>query len=220
MQARPLIVVLDVISPYAYLGWHRVHDVAATHGRVVTPEPVLFAAMLDAWRQRGPAEIPPKRLYTFKHAVRLAHEYSIPLAPPPGHPFNPLLALRVATAALGTPGAHAVIDALFAAVWAGGPGTEDPTALAAWLSGRGLDGPTLVAQAQTTPIKAKLRATTDAAIARGCFGVPTFDVDGELFWGQDALGHVAAWLRGDDAAAAVVERWSHITPTATRPRGS
>src|SRR5688572_3672728 len=121
----PVWFLFDVISPYAYLGWHRIHEVAARHGRTVAPQPVLFAAMLDAWGQRGPAEIVPKRVYTFKHVVRLAHDQGMPIAPPPSHPFNPLLALRVATAALDGPDVRAVIDALFAAVWIGGPGVED-----------------------------------------------------------------------------------------------
>ncbi len=217
MAARTLGVTLDFISPYAYIGWHRVHDVAARHGREVAPVPVLFAAMLDAWGQRGPAEIPPKRLYTFKHVVRVAHDHGVPLSAPPSHPFNPLLALRVASAALDTPHARAVIDALFAAVWAGGPGTEDPAIVAAWLDGRGLGGAALVERAGTSAIKARLRAATDTAIAAGVFGVPTFDVDGELFWGQDALGHVDLALGGHDAAAAVHGAWSRVVPTATRP---
>jgi 2-hydroxychromene-2-carboxylate isomerase len=219
VPASSIGFLFDVISPYAYLAWCRIHELAARHGRSVDPQPVLFAAMLDAWGQRGPAEIAPKRLYTFKHVVRLAADYGVSIAPPPSHPFNPLLALRVATAARAAPQARAVLDALFAAVWGGGPGTDNPERLVAWLDARGLDGAAWVSAAGTPAIKQQLRETTDAAIARGAFGVPTFDVDGELFWGQDALGHVEGWLRGEDPAAAVAERWSTITPTATRPGG-
>jgi 2-hydroxychromene-2-carboxylate isomerase len=57
--------------------------------------PVLFAGLLNALGTKGPAEVPPKRLYVFKHAFRLAHGLGVPLAPPPAHPFTPLLALRV-----------------------------------------------------------------------------------------------------------------------------
>lgn len=207
----------DLISPYAYLGWHRVHAIAARHGRVVEARPMLFAAMLDAHGQRGPAEIAPKRVYTFKHVVRLAHEHGIAIAPPPSHPFNPLLGLRVATAALAGAHAHATIDALFAAVWAGGPGTEDPRALASWLNARDLPGDALVERASTPEVKAELRARTDAAIAAGVFGVPTFDVDGELFWGQDSLPHVDAALSGSDPARAAVDAWVGVRPSASRP---
>lgn len=213
----PLRVLFDVISPYAYLGWHAIHEVAARHGRSVIAQPVLFAAMLDAWGQRGPAEIPPKRIYTFKHVVRLAHDHGVPIAPPPSHPFNPLLALRVATAAQADADARAVIDALFAAVWGGGPGVEDAALLAAWLDARGLDGARRVALAQTPEIKQRLREATEAAIGRGAFGVPSFEVDGELFWGQDSVVHVDAFLRGDDPVRAVAERWASIGATAKRP---
>jgi 2-hydroxychromene-2-carboxylate isomerase len=210
-------VYLDLISPYAYLGWHRVHAIAARHGRAVEPRPVLFAAMLDALGQRGPAEIPPKRVYTFKHVVRLAHDYGIAIAPPPSHPFNPLTGLRVAIAALGTDHARATIDALFAAVWCGGPGVEDAGALAAWLDAQALPGAGLVERASSAEVKAELRARTDAAIAAGVFGVPTFDVDGELFWGQDALPHVDAALAGHDPAREVAAAWIGVRPTASRP---
>lgn len=207
----------DLISPYAYLGWHGVHAIAARHGRTVEPRPVLFAAMLDAHGQRGPAEIAPKRVYTFKHVVRLAHDHGVPIAPPPSHPFNPLLGLRVATASLATAHAKATIDALFAAVWAGGPGTEDARALAAWLTARELPGAALVERATSSEVKADLRARTDAAIAAGVFGVPTFDVDGELFWGQDSLPHVDAALGGSDPARAAEAAWVKVLPTASRP---
>lgn len=217
MQARTVGFVFDIISPYAYLGWRQVHAVAARHGRTVVAQPVLFAAMLDAWGQRGPAEIEPKRAYTFKHVVRVAHDHGIPIAPPPSHPFNPLLGLRVATAARDTPQAHAVTDALFTAVWAGGPGTQDGGALAQWLDRAGLDGRAWVEAASSPAIKQALRTATDAAIARGVFGVPTFEVDGESFWGQDSLGHVDAWLSGRDPVRDVADAWSRVTPTATRP---
>jgi 2-hydroxychromene-2-carboxylate isomerase len=212
-----IVVLFDVISPYAYLGWHRIHDVAARHGRTVRAQPVLFAAMLDAWGQRGPAEIGPKRIYTFKHVVRLAHDQGVAIAPPPSHPFNPLLALRVATAAQDDQNVREVIDALFAAVWNGGPGVEDAAALARWLDARGIAGTRLVELAQTPAIKLRLRETTDAAIARGAFGVPTFEVDGEMFWGQDSVVHVDAWLRGDDPVRAVAAQWASIASTAKRP---
>lgn len=210
-------VYFDLISPYAYLGWHRVHAIAAKHDRTIEARPVLFAAMLDAHGQRGPAEIAPKRVYTFKHVVRLAHEQGVAIAPPPSHPFNPLLGLRVAVAAIDSEHARATIDALFAAVWCGGPGVEDPRALATWLSDRTLPGDALVQRASSAEVKAELRTRTEAAIAADVFGVPTFDVDGELFWGQDSLPHVDAALAGHDPARDAAAAWTDVRPTASRP---
>ncbi|MFO0636351.1 MAG: 2-hydroxychromene-2-carboxylate isomerase [Nannocystaceae bacterium] len=205
----------DVISPYAYLAWKRIGPLAAACGRAWVATPVLFAAMLDAWGHKGPAEIGPKRVYTFKHVVRLAARQRVPLQPPPHHPFNPLLALRVATAAAGEP---AVIDALFDAVWATGVGVQDEASIATVLAARGLPAAALLQAAASPAIKAALRQATDDAIARGVFGVPTVIVDGELFWGQDALDDVAAFVRGEDPAQAAAARWRDLSPSATRPR--
>src|SRR5262245_64367925 len=91
----PVRFLFDYLSPYAYIAWTQVHGLAERHGRQVEPVPILFAALLGTYGHKGPAEIPPKRVYTFKHVVRLAHRVSVPLKPPPAHPFNPLLALRV-----------------------------------------------------------------------------------------------------------------------------
>jgi 2-hydroxychromene-2-carboxylate isomerase len=217
-RGRDLRIFFDVISPYAYLGWSRVHAVAARHGRHVVPVPVLFAALLDAHGQKGPAEIAPKRIYTFKHVVRIAADHGIVLLPPKSHPFNPLLGLRIAALPMSDEERRRTIDAVFAAVWAGGPGVEDPVALAAWLGARGLDGPALVAAAQTSDAKDRVRHSTADALAAGTFGVPTFEVDGELFWGQDALDHVERFLRGEDPVTNdVLAGWVGITASAVRP---
>jgi 2-hydroxychromene-2-carboxylate isomerase len=218
-DARALRFFFDVISPYAYLGWCRVHELAARHGRRVEAVPVLFAALLDAHGQRGPAEIAPKRIYTFKHVVRIAADRGIVLLPPPHHPFNPLLGLRVCAQPGDDQQRKRVIDAVFAAVWAGGPGVEDPSALASWLDARGLPGAALVGAAQTDDAKARVRHTTADALAAGVFGVPTIEADGELFWGQDAFEHVERFLRGADPVNADVwAAWAGVTASATRPR--
>ena len=208
----------DFISPYAYLGWRRIHDVAERHGLSVTPRPVLFAALLDAHGQRGPAEIPSKRIYTFKHVVRLAAEQGTPLQPPPAHPFNPLVALRVAAMTDDAGTQRAVIDALFQATWAGGGGVATAGDVAAALHRAGLPGAAMVEAAGQPAAKARLRSTTDTAIARGVFGVPTVMVDDELFWGQDSLPHVERHLRGEDPATdAAIARWVDLPAAAVRP---
>jgi 2-hydroxychromene-2-carboxylate isomerase len=188
----------DFISPYAYLGWLRMPALAERVGRPLEPVPVLFAALLDRWGQLGPAEIAPKRAYTYKHALRLAHDQGVPLVPPPAHPFNPLLALRVASLSRGFDERRRIIDALYRACWGGGPGVDNPATVARALDEAGLAGAALVEEATTPAVKARLREQTDRAIADGVFGVPTVIVDGELFWGQDALPHVERFVAGAD----------------------
>ena len=216
-MARTLRFSFDFISPYAYLAWARLHDLAGRHGLALQVEPVLFAALLDAWGHKGPAEIPPKRLYTFKHVLRLAAEQGLPLRPPPAHPFNPLLGLRIAALELPAAEQRVVIDVLFARVWAMGEAITDPDAVAAALSHAGLQGSALVEAAGSERAKTRLRALTEDARARGVFGVPTFEVDGELFWGQDSAGHLERFLRGEDPARAdLVAQWADLPAQATR----
>jgi 2-hydroxychromene-2-carboxylate isomerase len=87
----------DFISPYAYLASTQLDGIAARTQVTIERVPVLFAALLDAHGQKGPAEIPAKRRYTWKDVSRKCHAAGVPIAPPPSHPFNPLLGLRVAS---------------------------------------------------------------------------------------------------------------------------
>jgi 2-hydroxychromene-2-carboxylate isomerase len=217
MLAPVVHFLFDFISPYAYLAWMRIHATLERHGASVEPVPVLFAGLLNAYGQKGPAEIPPKRLYVLKDAFRRARKLGLPLIPPPTHPFNPLLALRAASLELPAERRRALIDALFRATWGGGGGVAGATEVAAAASASGLDGAKVVADASHDAGKARLRRQTDEAIAAGAFGVPTMIVDAELFWGFDSLEHLDAYLGGDDPIdPALLQRWSTIVASASR----
>ncbi len=206
----------DFISPYAFLAWTQIRDIARRCGRSVEPVPVLFAALLDAHGQKGPAEIPAKRRYLFKDIARKAHRLGVPsVAPPPAHPFNPLAALRVASLPLPLTTRETIIDALYAAAWTRREAIDSAEAVAGILSRVGLDGPALVAEAQTTATKERLRSATDEAIRRGIFGVPSVLVDDELFWGTDALPDLEAYLRGELPTFSDAE-WSSLPMAAIR----
>jgi len=225
MPSEPIPVrfLFDFISPYAYLAWTQIHAIAEQTGAVIEPVPVLFAALLNTHGQKGPAEIAPKRVYLFKDILRRAHRFGVPLASPPTHPFNPLLALRAASLPLPAPARRRLIDALFTAAWAGGAGVEGPEQVAAAASEAGLDGAAIVRGAQGAEAKERLRKQTDAALAIGAFGVPTMLVGKELFWGADALPDVLDHLRGEDVlqkpeGAAALARWASLAASANRLR--
>jgi len=194
---RSLRFCFDFISPYAYLAWTQIHAIARRHDVRVEPQPILFAALLDKHGTRGPAEIPARRRYLLHDIQRIARHFGVPLVPPPAHPFNPLRALRIATIDPST------IDAFFTAVWA---------------TGQGIDG-VLPDREVTDAAKAKLRATTEAAIADGVFGVPTMLIDDQMFWGCDSLPHLERYLvTGETADAALIARWEALPASASRPR--
>lgn len=184
---------LDFISPYAYLAFERLPVALEGMSYHVRHKPVLFAGLLAHHGQLGPAEIAPKRDWTYRQVLWQAQVHDIPLDLPASHPFNPLGLLRLAVACdrAGEPN-RLVCETVFRHVWRGGAEAADPARLAAL-------------QAQLAPardpadgeVKANLRAHTDTAISLGLFGVPSFVVDGRVFWGFDALPMLAAYLRGD-----------------------
>jgi len=179
----------DFVSPFAYLAFERLPEALAGTSHEVLYRPVLFAGLLQHWGQKGPAEVEPKRAWTFRHVHWLAHQHGIALDTPVVHPFNPLAQLRLAIAAGPN---RRVVEAIFRHVWRGGADANDPARLAALQAEL---APAL--DPNGTEVKRRLRADTEEAVARGVFGVPTIELDGRLFWGLDALPMVAAAMRGD-----------------------
>jgi 2-hydroxychromene-2-carboxylate isomerase len=208
--------LLDYISPYAYIAWTQVHALAERHSRTVEPVPVLFAAMLNANDTRGPAEIPAKRIYTFTDVLRTAAHLGLPLTPPAAHPFNPLLALRVTALPMPEPTRKVLIDRLFMATWGGGSGVTDRDVIDRIAAEVGISD--AAERASSPVIKQQIRDNTSRAIAEGVFGVPTVQVDGELFWGFDSFGNIERFLSGaTNIDPDVVARWRDL-PAAARRR--
>jgi 2-hydroxychromene-2-carboxylate isomerase len=220
---RPAIELYgDFLSPYSYLAWKQLPALAERHGRALLMRPVLLGAVLSALGTRGPAEVPARRAYLMKDLVRRCAAANVPVTLPPSHPFNPLLALRVAAQPMDEDDRARVVSALFDAVWRDGLGAETPEQVERALAPLGLDTATLLHRAGEVVAKATLRANTDALVAAGGFGVPTMIVDGELFFGSDSLPAMDAFLRGADparspSAQALVARWKDLPATARRP---
>jgi 2-hydroxychromene-2-carboxylate isomerase len=110
---------------------------------------------------------------------------------------------------------EALISALFRATWSDGVHVSDPAVVARVADGVGLPGAALVERAGAPEIKQRLRAQTDAAIARDVFGVPTFEVEGELFWGYDDIPYLERFLAGEDTIDP--EDAAHWVPRPPRP---
>ncbi len=191
---RHITFHFDVISPYAYLAFELMPQALEGISHSVTYKPVLFGAILKHFGQLGPAEIHPKRTWTYRQVSWLAQQQGTPLQMPGSHPFNPLGLLRLAVAC-GKEGAcnRYAAETLFRHVWLGGHEADDAQRLVA-LAERMKPARSPDDQA----VKAELKANTDQAIANGIFGVPTFEVDGQYFWGLDALPMLRAYLLGDD----------------------
>jgi len=190
---------LDFISPFSYLAFEKLPEALLGLSYGIDYKPVLFAGLLKHHGQLGPAEIVPKRDWTFRQVLWLAHSHGVPMQMPAAHPFNPLPLLRLALACGGPDAAlgrglanRYVCETIFRHVWRGGADAIDAQRLEALKQSL---------QPRRDPasgeVKADLKANTDEAIARGLFGVPTYAVDDKLFWGFDALPMLRAYLEGD-----------------------
>ena len=182
---------IDFISPYPYLqlaSFDRFPD-----DLVVRPVPVLFPALLGHWENKGPAEIPAKRTQTYRYCHWLAGKRGIPFKAPPRHPFNPLPLLRLA---VSLDGDLAAVRAMFHHVWGAGRDADAPDALEELGRVLGIDD--VEARIHDQRVKDTLRTNTESAIERGVFGIPTFRVGDELFWGDDVTDMMIDYLNDPD----------------------
>ena len=177
----------DFVSPYSYLHWQKVKQLPQ-FGRI-QPVPIAFGAVLHHLGNLGPAEIPAKRRFMYRQLLWTAQAEGTPLRFPPGHPFNPLAALRLCLAAGAS---TAAVDALFDWIWRGGHAGDTAEALREPAARLGISD--VEAAIGEPAIKEQLRRNTEAAIEAGVFGVPTLAIDGELFWGNDTHPLMAAVL--------------------------
>lgn len=183
----------DFISPYSYLAFEALPQALAAvePAPVLRYRPLLFAGLLNHWGHMGPAEVPPKRRFTYEHCAWLADRHGIAMRAPRLHPFNPLPLLRAAVAAGSR---RESIGPLFRFVWRDGALPDEP-AFARLLA----DLDIAPAALDAADVKASLRANGEAAIAAGVFGVPTAVARTargvRAIWGFDALPMLVDWLR-------------------------
>ncbi len=206
MGAIPVTFYFDPISPYAWLASKALGRIDEAGGEIAF-QPVLFAGLLNAHGTKGPAEVEAKRRYIFRDVLREATRAGLPFKAPPGHPFNSLQALRMCLA-VGEPDQRRRFSlAVMAAAWEQGRDISDVAVLRQVAADCGLDGDALAFQAKQAGVKVRLAADTEQAIAEGVFGVPTFKIGSELFWGADRVFSLLRYMQGariDEAALAEI----------------
>jgi 2-hydroxychromene-2-carboxylate isomerase len=204
---RTITWYFDFISPYAWLQAERFAQLPADV--ILQCRPVLFAGLLEHWGQLGPAEIGPKRVFTYEYIVWRAAQLGLACKLPPVHPFNPLKLLRLAVLLEAD---HAQALRLFRFVWSEGHVAEENDAWRALTAELGV--PDAEARLGGPEVKERLRRNGEEAIAQGVFGVPTAVIDGRLFWGVDATDMLLDYLRGN-----AVFRSEEMQRAATLPIG-
>lgn len=191
MQSAPTAEwFFDFVSMFAYLQLEQFHRLPAT--LTVEPRPIVLGAVLNHWGQKAPADIASKRVFTYRYALFRAEALGIAYRMPPAHPFNPIKPLRLAIA-MG--GSLDVVRRIFRHIWREGRDVGSPEGFAALCEAMDFrEGPTAV---DAPEIKSELRRNTDRAIELGVFGTPTFVLDGEIFWGEDATDMFVRCLASD-----------------------
>lgn len=184
-----IVWYFDFISPYSYLGLHALRRLP--EGTHLEYRPILFAGLLKHFGQKGPAEIAPKRKWTYRSCIWLARQAQIPFRMPAAHPFNSLPFLRLAIAAGNTPESIATI---FNALWTTGSNPHDPRMIERLAGKLGVP----LERLSDARVKDELRDNTERAAQSGVFGVPSLSVGNEVFWGSDAVDFAAAYLKNSD----------------------
>jgi 2-hydroxychromene-2-carboxylate isomerase len=177
----------DIVSPFAYLHLKRFDELHPTLDIELVP--VLFAGLLKHWNNKGPAELAPKRLHTYRSCVWAASQLGIPFRLPPNHPFNPLHGQRLLTG-FGAP--RQAVEAAYDFVWREGRDVPAEWPLFCERLGIGLDA--AAALIADPAGKQKLADNTSQAAAQGVFGVPTLTFRGQSFWGSDSNAWANAFI--------------------------
>ena len=182
----------DFISPFAYLQFSQFKRFE--NDLSITIHPVVFGALLKHWGQLGPAEIVPKRIFTYRFfkwkADRLGIEYTMP----PSHPFNSLPALLSCIAGNST---YEVTKEIFDIIYKQGeqPDQKEGREKLETLLNK---YPSEYSELDESALKKILRTNTSRAIENGVFGVPTFVVDRQIFWGGDASDMMLDFIKNPE----------------------
>ena len=191
-MARDIAFLYDFGSPNAYLVHRAIPGFAGASFRYT---PVLLGGIFKAIGNQSPMQayghIAAKRDYDFIEMRRFMARHGIEkFQMNPHFPVNTLLLMRGAIAAEALGCAPGYVEAMMAGMWEQGLALADPEVWATALGAAALPVAELVAGAADADNKAKLVANTAAAVARGVFGIPTFFVGDEMWFGKDRLRDV------------------------------
>ncbi len=195
MVSKSLELIFDFGSPNAYLCMKALPELLDRTGADLVITPCLLGGIFKATGNKAPmiqyADAPAKLAYENLEMRRFIEKHGLSkFRINPHFPVNTLAIMRGAIVADDEGVLDDYIDTVNRGMWEDGLKMDDPEVIVVFLSANGFDGPALLARTQDTKIKAKLVANTEAAVARGVFGIPTFFVGEAMFFGKDRLSQV------------------------------
>ncbi|MEI6439994.1 MAG: 2-hydroxychromene-2-carboxylate isomerase [Alphaproteobacteria bacterium] len=194
-MTRTIDFIFDFGSPNGYLSWKVLPEIAARTGAKINLIPCLLGGIFKITGNQAPnmafGNIKGKLAYEGLETRRFVAKHGLTkFAFNPHFPVNTLLIMRGLIAAQRQGVGEAYLEAVLKAMWEDGQKMDEPEVAAAVLTAAGLDANAILAATQDPEVKAELVANTDAAAARGTFGIPTFFVGDEIFFGKERLGQV------------------------------
>jgi carboxymethylenebutenolidase len=186
-------------SPWAYFGSRRIEAICAKHGATLKLWPLDFSVIFPASGGLPlPKRSPQRQAYRLMELARWRDFLGVPLTIQPRHfPMNEPVVANAVIALRETQGDTAAIrlaHRVMAGIWADDVNPADPGTFQALAAECGLDGALLLKLAEDPRWAAMRQADSEAALAKGVFGAPSFVIEGEIFWGQDRLDFVERWL--------------------------
>lgn len=192
-MSKTVEFLFDVGSPYSYLAYHQLPKIAKAGGADIVWTPVLLGGIFQATGNKGPIEVPAKGRYAYIDLQRWAKTCGVKFEMNPNFPINtlPLMRGAIAMQMRGEDEFHRYLRAIFSAMFEAPRNLNVPTEIGAVLAEAGFDPMQFMALIGDQGVKDRLKENTANAVARGAFGVPTFFVGEEMYWGQDHLHFVA-----------------------------
>lgn len=187
--------IFDFGSPNAYLSWKVLPAVTDRTGAKIVLVPCLLGGIFNLTNNRSPmaayAEVKGKLAYQQLETRRFVAKHALSaFRMNPHFPVNTLTVMRGLVAAQRAGVEQAYVQAVQTAMWETGEKVDDPEIIKNVLDAAGLDGASLLAVTGDPAVKDELKASTESAVARGVFGIPTFFVEGEMFFGKNTLEQV------------------------------
>ncbi len=200
-MSKSVDFIFDFGSPNAYLAYKALPPILQRTGAKLNIVPCLLGGIFKATGNKPPmvafGEVKGKLDYDRLEMMRFIKKYALTRFKfNPNFPVNTLTLMRGAVAAEMNGQLTPYVEAGLKAMWEDGLKMDDPGVFAKAMTDAGLNGAALLEQTQDAGVKAKLAANTDAAVARGAFGIPTFYVGQEMFFGKDRLAQVEEALAG------------------------
>lgn len=186
----------DFLSPYSYVAWTWVRSKKEDYDWNYCP--VSVPSVVDHYKTLGPAQIKPKRNYLFKDLLRYTALHNIPFTTPQNLPFNSLYALRLSLKSVAGVHQYEIIDALFNAGWGKGLDIGNDDVIKEILATQQLPVEDLFLKMEDRASRLELKKGIEDGLQRELFGVPTFFVDEEMFWGNDSIKYLEMYLAGLD----------------------